>query len=81
MTGTHVLATPMEEVRRAPDGVRWCFKCRTRRAFDFVVSSPIVRSLDDAGAYYGPSSRVECTVCRTADSDLFPGREREWSDE
>ena len=79
-TTWHVLFTPMEEVKRRPDGERWCFVCRTRRPFEFVVSRPIITSLDDVGAYYAPTTQIECTACRTVDGDCFPGTEREWSE-
>lgn len=76
----HILDTPMEEVRRGPDGERWCFTCHKRREFERVASAPIVTSLDDTGCWYGPSTRIECTRCRTIDGDLFPGYSREWED-
>ena len=75
----HVLYTPMEEVSRRADGVRWCFVCRKRRAFERVVSRPVVTSLDDTGAWYGPTTDIACASCRTVDGDCFPGTEREWA--
>ncbi len=63
---------PHEEVSRRPDGVRYCFVCRKRCGFDLLVSAPVEPS------YYGPMTRIECTVCKTADGDVFPGRTREW---
>jgi len=75
----HVLSTPMEEVSRRSDGVRWCFVCRTRRDFAVVVSRPVVTSIDDTGCWYGPTSRIECAVCGTVDGDYFPGTGREWA--
>jgi hypothetical protein len=74
----HILHIPMEEVSRRPDGERWCFVCRKRRVFEFVVERPIVTSIDDTGCWYGPTSQIECATCRTIDADLFPGRVREW---
>lgn len=73
----HVCWTePHEEVLRKPNGEeRWCFTCRKRRVFEFVVLAPIELS------YYGPIRRIECTVCKTVDGDCFPGTEREWSDD
>lgn len=65
---------PMKEVTREPSGERWCFTCRKRREFEFVVMAPAEPS------YYGPSPSMECTTCKTSDGDLFPGREREWED-
>lgn len=73
-----ILVTPMDEVSRRPDGERWCFVCRTRRVFARVVLRPIVRDIDDTGAWYGPTTRIECATCRTVDGDCFPGTEREW---
>lgn len=90
----HILRTPMEEVHRSPlhDGEpRFCFHCRKRRVFDFVVDRPINIAMDwywptdeelmDHESYYGPSRRIECTSCHTTDGDCFPGTSREWSDE
>lgn len=64
---------PMEEVRREPDGERWCFVCRQRRRFDFVVHAPTEPS------YYGPSPSI-VDERGHVDGDLFPGRIREWGD-
>lgn len=72
----------MEEIRRKPDGYRFCFVCRKRRDFVRVVTAPVIPehpTIDDL-PYYGPSTRIECTACRTMDGDCFPGTEREWSD-
>ena len=63
-----------EEVRRTLEGERWCFVCRKRREFEYVVLVPVEMS------YYGPTRRIECSQCRTVDGDLFPGAEREWSE-
>jgi len=62
----------MEEVKRDNIGERWCFKCRKRRDFFFIVTAPIEPS------YYGPNVDVQCGSCDTSDGDCFPGREREW---
>jgi hypothetical protein len=75
----HILRTPMEEVARRSEGERWCFRCRKRREFVYVVTRPIVRSLDDTGSWYGPTHQIECTICRAVDGDCFPGTEREWA--
>lgn len=63
-----------EEVRREPwgDGPRWCFHCRKRHDFWWVVYAPKGLS------WYGPRAAIEgekydCT-------DLFPGWEREWEE-
>ena len=92
----HMLVTPMQEVYRDPDGERWCFVCRKRREFTYVVQAPIVTmwcSLDvprredgegevefSSGAWYGPTPHIECATCKTWDGDLFPGLSREWED-
>lgn len=66
---------PLEEVLRKQDGEeRWCFRCRARRQFEYVVMSPIEMS------YYGPSASVECATCHTEDGDCFPGTSRECED-
>lgn len=70
----HILHTPMKEVARRSEGERHCFRCRTRRNFDYVITAPIGLS------YYGPTHKIVCTHCRTTDADLFPGVEREWEE-
>ena len=77
---SHILITPMEEVVRRTHGERWCFRCRTRREFWFVLERPIVTSIDDPGVYYGPTPHIECSACQTWDGDCFPGTSREWND-
>ena len=54
--------------------MRWCFKCRKRREFVFVVMAEIEPS------YYEPNPFVRCVVCKTDDGDCFPGRYREWGE-
>lgn len=66
---------PLEEVVREDIGERWCFRCRKRREFQYVVKAPV-----DIMSYYGPSPSITCGTCTTIDSDLFPGMQREWSD-
>lgn len=73
--GGHVCVETEREIKRTPDGERWCFHCRHRRAFEYVVSAPT-----DPMSYYGPSQAIYCTVCNGYDADLFPGRSREWGD-
>lgn len=60
------------EVRRESEGVKWCFQCRKRAEFFYVVTTPIVPD------YYGPMANIRCGSCDASDGDLFPGREREW---
>ena len=80
----HILRTPVEEVWRVPhfDGEqRWCFTCRARRTFEHVVAKPVCITGEETGCWYGPSHRIECTVCKREDADCFPGTQREWRDE
>lgn len=60
------------EVKRRSEGVKWCFHCRKRQEFWFIVTAPIVPD------WYGPIADVRCGHCNASDGDLFPGREREW---
>lgn len=62
----------MREVKREGRGERYCFRCRTRREFWFIVTAPIVPD------WYGPNCDIRCGHCHKSDGDLFPGREREW---
>ena len=64
----------LEEIARRPHGaMRHCFRCRAKRQFEYVVLAPVELSS------YGPTPSIECATCHVTDSDLFPGREREWS--
>ena len=65
-----ICGTHMKELSRRSQGTKWCFHCRKRHEFFWVVSVPVGIS------YYGPSADLEgigneCT-------DLFPGWSREW---
>lgn len=62
---------PHKEIVRWQDGARYCFKCRKQRDFEYVVMAPV------GDSWYGPISRVECSVCKTVDGDCFPGTYRE----
>lgn len=75
MTLVHIHHTPMKEHSRKPDGTRWCFHCRKRREFLFIVKAPT-----DPYSYYGASPSVRCSACNTMDGDLFPGNYRQWED-
>jgi hypothetical protein len=68
-----ICGTRMKEVSRTSQGVKWCFHCRTRQEFFWVVSVP------DGLSYYGPSGSVEGPTNEC--TDLFPGWSREWDDE
>lgn len=69
----HILCVPTEIAHDEPDGERWCFRCRERREFRYIVRTPI-----DPMSYYGPLPSVRCSTCDGSDADLFPGRNREW---
>lgn len=72
-TLVHVNHGPMmKEVVRRSEGEKWCFQCRKRCEFFYIVTAPVV--ID----WYGPNADVECGTCNTSDADLFPGHEREW---
>ena len=60
------------EVKREALGVRWCFGCRSRQEFWFIVTAPTEPS------YYGPDVDVKCGNCKLSDGDCFPGTFREW---
>ena len=61
----------VEVVNRRDGQVRWCFACRQRREFRYIVMAPAVPD------WYGPNTYVKCASCKTSDGDLFPGRDRE----
>jgi hypothetical protein len=70
----------MEEIRRTTYEVRWCFVCRKRHTFEWVVTAPVIPenpTIDDM-PWYGPTDHIECSVCKTWDGDCFPGTSREW---
>lgn len=67
-----ICGTEMIEHSRDSEGIKWCFTCRKRHEFWWVVMAP-------AGiSYYGPSAHMEGVrhECR----DLFPGWFREAAD-
>lgn len=65
-------ADPNKVVHHENLGERWCFRCRKRREFLYLVTADVEPS------YYGPNPSVRCAECNLVDGDLFPGREREW---
>lgn len=73
---------PVEEIARRPDGERWCFVCRKRHEFLYIVTAskldPELPLEDQPGSWYGPVPHIECSVCHTWDGDCFPGWQREW---
>jgi hypothetical protein len=64
----------MKEIHRETDGERWCFTCRKRREFMYVVTAPVGIS------YYGPNPSIRCGTCGAIDGDVFPGTSREWAE-
>lgn len=67
-----ICGTRMEEYSRSSVGEKWCFHCRRRHEFWWVVSAP-------AGiSYYGPSADMKGV--KSGCSDLFPGWSREGGD-
>ena len=77
----HILYTPMEEVRREQHGEeRWCFRCRKKQVFEWVMDVPICITGEETGCWYGPSHSIECSVCHLIDGDYFPGTSREWDE-
>ena len=62
----------LEEVSRRDLGARWCFSCRKRQNFVYVVIAPTEPS------YYDPLPSIRCSGCNRADADLGFGRCREW---
>lgn len=75
MNTLHICRGPeLETVVDEPDGgVRWCFVCRKRIEFRFIVEAPKEPS------YWPPCSSIQC-VNSHIDGDLFPGRAREWGE-
>ena len=71
--GLVMCGTRMKEDFRRSEGVKWCFHCRKRHEFFYVVMVP------DGLSYYGPTPEIQGV---TPDcSDLFPGWFREWDEE
>lgn len=62
-----ICGTRMVEHSRTSRGIKWCFRCRKRVEFQFVVMVP------DGPSYYGPTGWMECPNCRGHETDLFPG--------
>ncbi len=62
----------MEEIKRTSEGIKWCFHCRKRNEFFYIVTAPV------APSYYGPNFYIRCGGCNTSDGDMFPGHERIW---
>ena len=71
MTGA-ICGPEMEEIRRWPEGIKWCFECRKRVEFFRVVMAPV-----DQISYYGPNFSMDCEHGHN-NGDMFPGNERGW---
>ncbi len=84
LSSTHICGAicggePHEETHRRQDGEpRWCFVCRKKQQFDYVIMSPIFDM--ENPSYHGPVPSIRCAICDTYDGDVFPGSEREWED-
>lgn len=66
-----------EEVRREIHGEpRWCFQCRARVPFEYVVYAPT-----DLFSYYGPRPAIECQPRRHTNGDCGFGSSREWEED
>ena len=64
---------PMRTIVDEPNGeVRWCFRCRKRVPFRFVVRATVEPS------YYEPNPSIQCEAGHS-DGDMFPGGCREWT--
>lgn len=66
--GTHTVEHSRESM-----GDKWCFHCRRRHNFDWVVYAP------EGFSYYDPHAAVEGVTPEC--SDLFPGWTRAWSED
>lgn len=64
----------IEEIVRDEIETRWCFVCRARRMFVYVVAREVGPS------WYEPNQSIRCATSDHIDGDLFPGRAREWED-
>lgn len=67
--GVSMSGTRMVEYSRESVGDKWCFRCRKRHEFWWVVDAP------DGISYYGPNAYM--AGVRNGCTDLFPGWYRE----
>lgn len=73
----------MEEYSRESMGIKWCFKCRGRHPFEWVVLSPVIDPNDEStllAAMRGPTAHSECGGCHRHGGELFPGWAYRWDD-
>lgn len=68
----YICGEAMEEIHRERVGVRWCFQCRARVEFLYIVTAPIEPS------YYGPNPTIRCEPKSHIDGDCGFGGSREW---
>lgn len=68
----YICREEMREVHRESLGERWCFRCRKRREFLYIVTAPV------APSYYGPNPSIRCASCDQIDGDVGFGGGREW---
>lgn len=82
MTCTHVhigdacvtiCGSRMVELRRIPNRVRWCFRCRKHLMHDLVLLG------DPEPSYYEPTPAFRCHGCNE-DHTLGFGMERVWDE-
>lgn len=74
----------MKEQHRDPMGVKWCFKCRGRHEFTWIVMAPVIDWNDEgsiAAAMWGPTAHSECGGCHQPAGELFPGWEYRWEED
>lgn len=73
MTQLHICRGPaLEEIHREFVGERWCFICRKRVEFLYIVTAPVEPS------YYDPNPSIRCASGHT-DGDIGFGGCREWN--
>ena len=73
----------MKETHRDSMGVKWCFKCRGRHEFHWIVMAPVIDWDDEASiaaAMWGPTAHSECQNCKEQAGELFPGWSYQWED-
>lgn len=73
----------MKERSRDSMGVRWCFKCRGRHEFHWIVLAADIEYDEDgqisSSMYMAePIAHSECLGCRKWDGQLFPGWVYRW---
>lgn len=67
----------LRESSRDSMGARWCFKCRGRHEFSWVVMTPVIDWNDENSVYaamWGGTAHSECGGCGKHGGELFPGR-------